>query len=168
MMKRFVFIVLSFVAVFFASCKKSNVVSPSIEIGGIRVNGKMMEKNIVHVGDTIQFYMVLQPYYDRLVYIQSYMNRSYFKDSTFSDDDFLMFCNVPASNKEKGYYVFKDLGDGVGVYLNPACVVVIDAPDEESNLLNITYELKSTADVMSEYNPTYQRFRFTVLKKEEE
>lgn len=69
--------------------------------------------------------------------------------------------------EKKGYYVFKNLNDGDAIYLSPAKVIVEKYPMSGSNDMVVDYEMKSTANVKAEYNPTHQRIKFTIVAKEE-
>jgi len=167
-MRNCVLILTILTAVVFAACKGSAVRSPEIIFNATLLNGKVPASDTVYVGDTVQFYMILQPYYDRLTYFRAEFDHSYFKDSLFSDDDYKKLCDQSSSKRAESYYVFNDLGNGTALYLDPGKLIAKKSPDSESKSVAVKFYLKSSADLKDEYNPYYVKLSFKILDKPKE
>lgn len=164
-MKRFCFILSVIVAIILSACKSDNVSSPVVRIGGIVINnGIPFDKGEVYIDDTINVLLELIPFYDKLTYLKVNIDRECLKDSTFSDKEIKEICDLSTTDKSKGEYYFSDkIGYGVALQIIPARIIVKKCPQTESNTLAIEYELKSTANVKPEYNPTRNGFYIKVL-----
>lgn len=164
-MRKFVLILSAIVAIILTACKGGNVASPVVNIGGIAINnGIPLDKGEVYIDDTIKVLMELMPFYDKLTYLKVNIDRECLLDSTFSDSDITEICDPATTDKSKGVYYFSDkVGYGVALRIIPARIIVKKCPLTESNILPIEYELKSTANVKPEYNPTRNGFYIKVL-----
>lgn len=150
-----------------ASCKsKKSYRSPSITFGKILVNNAEAKDNTIHVGDTVKFYMVLDAYLSSLTNFNVLTDRSFLKDSVFSNADFEKFCNVDASDRSNGIYVFKALGEGVSLVLNPLYIIAKKSPNSESKYVELKFQIKNDSPLDGEYNPVTYAFKFKVLEKE--
>lgn len=150
-----------------AACKKKTEHSPTITFGKITVNNELVEENIVHVGDTIRFYMVLDAYTNTLTNFNVNTDRSFLKDSVMSAADFATFCNTEQSDKSKGIYVFNNLGAGTSLVLNPLHIVAVKSPNSDDKAVTLEFQLKNDSSFGEEYNPVSYKFKFKVLEKEE-
>lgn len=164
-MRNFVLILSAIVAIILTACKGGNAASPVIQIGSIVVNdGIPISSGEVYIDDTIKVLMELIPFYDKLTYLKVNIDRECLIDSTFSDNDIKEICDPATTDKSKGEYYFSDkVGYGVALQIIPARIIVKKCPHTESNTLPIEYELKSTANVKPEYNPTRNGFYIKVL-----
>ncbi len=152
---------------FFASCKNNKSYrSPSITFGKILVNNEELKDNTVYEGDSIKFYMVLEAYLSSLTNFNVLTNRSFLKDSVMSNADFEKFCNVAASNRSQGQYVFKALGEGTSLVLNPLYIIAKKSPNSDDKLVELQFQIKNDSPLDGEYNPITYTLRFKLLEKE--
>jgi len=154
-------------ALILTACTGNNVASPLITISGMYVNeGIITSTDKLYVGDTLKMNMVLDPFYDRLVYFKVNINHDYLIDSTFTEKDINEICDKTKTDKEKGEYYFAEDKMPYGAYLtmkDARIIVKATPPESEKNTTLVEFELKSTANVKPEYNPTYSRFYIKVI-----
>lgn len=166
-MKKILILLTFAMLVVLASCKnKGTYRSPSITFGNILLNHKEITDNVIHVGDTLEFYMLLNAYYSSLTNFNVVTDRSFLKDSVMSDADFEKLCNVAASNRATGMYTFKELGEGVSVGLSPLYIVAVKSPNSDDKTVMLSFQLKNDSPLSGEYNPVTYPFKLKVLEKE--
>lgn len=166
-MKKIIFTLSVAILLITASCKNNkNYRSPSITFGKILLNNEEIKDNIIHEGDTVKFYMMLDAYYSSLTNFNVLTNRSFLKDSVMSDADFEKLCNVPASDRSQGTYVFKALGEGTSLVLNPLYIIAKKSPNSDDKLVELKFQIKNDSPLDGEFNPITYAFKFKVLEKE--
>lgn len=136
--------------------------SPYIQIFDSKINGADFAHNdTLFIGDTLQIYAALNPYYNKLVEFDISCDRNYIKDSVFSDADFQTYCDVSQSNRSEGKYVFKDLNAGDILFINPIQFIALNARNPDTDDVKITFSLESDVDMEATYNP----FTFSINVK---
>lgn len=153
-MRKFV-LFLIIVAFALTSCNNKNTHSPEITISKVLVNGEPMVGDSIVVGDSLQFYLVLNPFSnDRLISFQCKFEHSYLKDSLFSAEAFEKFCDETKSDRDKSLYYFKNLNNGEVLLLGKAALIAKQSPNTASNKVTIEFALTSSSDVPADYNPS--------------
>ncbi|NCC99523.1 MAG: hypothetical protein EOL95_07470 [Bacteroidia bacterium] len=128
--------------------------SPYIQVYDSKINNADFAHNdTLFIGDTLQIYAALNPYYNKLVEFNISCDRNYLKDSVFTDEDFETYCDVSKSNRSSGKYVFKNLNAGDILFINPIQFIAINAKNPDTDDIKITFSLESDVDLESTYNP---------------
>lgn len=149
------------------SCKdKGTYSSPKITFVEILINDKKAEESVMCVGDTLKIGMALSSYYNRLTYFNVTTDRSYIKDSIFSDADFATLCNTEASDRSTGRYVFKTFDEGTAIIINKAMFIATKSPNSSDKSVLLQFDLKNDSPLSDEFNPISYRFKFKIVEKE--
>ena len=136
--------------------------SPYIQVLDSKINSAdFAHHDTLFIGDTLQIYAALNPYYNKLIEFDISCDRNYIKDSVFSDADFEKFCDVSQSNRSEGKYVFKDLNAGDILFINPIQFIALNARNPDTDDVKITFSLESDVDMEATYNP----FTFSINVK---
>ena len=166
-MKRIFFISALLMTLALTSCKdKGTYSSPSITFGHILINGVEPAESVMYVGDTLKISMALNSYYNVITNFNVTTDRSFLKDSIFSDADFATLCNAVASDRSQGRYVFNTFEKGTTVVINNASFVALLSPNSEDKSVTLQFDVKNDSPLDGDYNPVSYKFKFKILEKE--
>lgn len=162
-MKKILLVLSILISLFLGSCIDGfEKHSPYIQVCDSKINSADFAHNdTLFIGDTLQIYAALNPYYNKLVEFDISCDRNYIKDSVFSDADFQTYCDVSQSNRSEGKYVFKDLNAGDILFINPIQFIALNARNPDTDDVKITFSLESDVDMEATYNP----FTFSINVK---
>lgn len=167
-MKKIPFFLLSvsLLAANLASCTTEPAVhSPVINIGQPYINSTAVEKiDTLFVGDTLQFNVLLNPYYNTITDFKVTLDRTYVKDSIFTQSDYEKYCDTSLSSKESGRYIFKGLAAGEMMIL-PLQFIGRQPRTPDTEKVNIMLSLRSDAELDTEFNPYNFEFYVQVVNK---